>query len=75
MCSDQMNKIDENKMNVNGYHHKMKSNELMTHTLCRLVPLKLKFWNFFIFLRMLFGYSYRLQKSKFKVGVWALFLR
>ena len=34
-----------------------------------------KVFEFFIFLYMLFVYSYRLQKAKFKVGEWALFLR
>ena len=44
-------------------------------SLRRLVPLKLKFSNFLIFLSMLLVYSCRLQKAKFKVGEWALFLR
>ena len=39
-----------------------------------LDPLKLKFSNFLFFF-MLFVYSYRLQKAKFKVGEQALFLR
>ena len=34
-----------------------------------------KVFEFLIFLDMFFIYSYRLQKAKFKVGEWALFLR
>ena len=41
-----------------------------------LVPLKLKFSNFWFFkICYLSTHTYRMQKAKFKVGTWALFLR